>query len=711
MKTHSQRPAGQRIFAPLSFLLTLLALLGAALLAQPAAAQPPPPGVLELEIELDPAARQLQGVARRALPAGEFLFELDRTLRPQALELDGKAIELRPGSVADRLQVWRLTLPQAGVLTLRYGGELPELDTTLDHREVLRALPPMTAPAGSYLPAGSGWYPQAAGEEGYRVSISVPRNQRAIVPGRLAAESLPGDADERYRARFELLQPAGRIELMAGPWVVRERMLDRRGGEAIRLRTYFPRALDAEQGLADAYLTDSQRYIERYSGLIGPYPYDGFAVVAGPLPTGFGMPGMTYIGEQVLRLPFIRATSLAHEVLHNWWGNGVQVDYSQGNWSEGLTTFMADYAHAEGESAAKAREMRLGWLRDFAALPAEQQPSLAQFRSRAHGAAAAAGYGKAAMLFVMLQDRIGKPAFDRGIRQFWERHRFGVAGWADLQAAFEQSSGEHLQDFFEQWVRRDGGPEVKLENARIVSEGGRARLQVEVLQSAPAYRLRLPLQLNAGEHSETRWVEVEGERQQLDIALDNAGARWPQSLRLDPELRVWRRPEAAQLPPILRQWILAPQPRLAVPAPASGETRQAAAALATRLLEHPPQAIGTAALGQGRTPVLLIGLHEEIDAVLAAADLPPRLVLGSAAGAEAAEAVATAQVWTVQLAEGPPLAVISARDTAALADLQRPLPHYGAQSWLLFDGARLLERGVWSAPGTALEVQGAAPGD
>ena len=34
-------------------------------------------------------------------------------------------------------------------------------------------------------------------------------------------------------------------------------------------------------------------------------------------------------------------------------------------------------------------------------------------------------------------------------------------------------------------------------------------------------------------------------------------------------------------------------------------------------------------------------------------------------------------------------------DAAALQALLRPLPHYGRQSWLLFDGARATERGIW----------------
>jgi hypothetical protein len=217
--------------------------------------------------------------------------------------------------------------------------------------------------------------------------------------------------------------------------------------------------------LAEPYFEDSRRYIERYSQVIGAYRFAGFSVVASPLPTGFGMPTLTYIGAQVLKLPFIRATSLGHEVLHNWWGNGVYPDHASGNWSEGLTTLMADYLYRAQESEAAAREMRLGWLRDFASVPSVSHRPLSTFRSRAHGADAAVGYGKAAMVFVMLRDLIGEDAFARGIRSFWNRHRFTVASWDDLRRAFEESSGRPLRTFFTQWLERSGAPQPAIVTA------------------------------------------------------------------------------------------------------------------------------------------------------------------------------------------------------------------------------------------------------
>ena len=57
------------------------------------------------------------------------------------------------------------------------------------------------------------------------------------------------------------------------------------------------------------------------------------------------------------------------------------------------------------------------------------------------------------------------------------------------------------------------------------------------------------------------------------------------------------------------------------------------------------------------------------------------------------------------MASGKTLLVVSARDTPSLQALQRPLPHYGRQSWLVFDGAKAIDRGVWPAETPARPVE------
>lgn len=658
---------------------------------------------LDLVVHLDPASRQLRVSAELLAVDRDFRFVLHEGLRVNAASVAGKTVRVDQLRHANGFSEWRVRLPAAGErLRIDYGGQLAALDLQRDHRSVLQAMPPMSSSQGSFLPSASAWYPALPGLFSYRVDLTVPGEQRALVAGRRVAESLPLRSGDTYRATYEFRQPTDGIDLMAGPWVVREQSMRRDNGEPIVLRTYFSAALDATPGLAEGYLADTARYIERYSKRIGPYPYSEFSIVASPLPTGFGMPTLTYLGESVLRLPFIRQTSLGHEILHNWWGNGVYVDYVQGNWAEGLTTFLADYAYKEDESPAAAAAMRLGWLRDAAALPDATQPALRDFRSRTHGAEAAIGYGKSAMLFQMLRDRLGDSAFDAGLRNFWQENRFSVAGWRELQQAFEAASGQRLGDFFAAWFDGRALPRISVFSASaspLAAASLRHRLNLRIEQSLPALPLRLPIEITAPGKRETRWVDISRATTTVAVDVDFQ----PKNLRLDPEVRVWRRLEMAQLPPILRRWIGSTAPRL-VNAGGGPEARSAVEQLAQKFFETPPLAVPAAefveAVRSG-TPLLLAGTHADVDLLLAALGLqsPPEL-----------QGRGTAQVWTLRRASGAPLAVISARDAPSLLAMQRALAHYGGQSWLVFEAGRVQAKGVWPAEVPEVKVaSGATP--
>ncbi|MDX1373978.1 MAG: M1 family aminopeptidase [Burkholderiales bacterium] len=644
------------------------AALAAAAVLVVGGAQAAPPRI-DLDVALEPATRVLRVEASLH---GERVgtVTLHRNLSISAATLDGEPVSVQPGPVSRDLREWRLARTGTA-LRIAYGGTLAPLDRGADHRRVLRALPPMASPEGSFLPSAGAWFPAPGGLYTYRVRLSLPAGQRGLVAGDLVEERIGADG-ERTVATFEMRAPTDGIDLMAGPYVVAERVVERPGAPPLRLRTYFTPAIEA---LAQGYLDDSQRYIERYAKRIGAYPFASFSVVASPLPTGFGMPTLTYIGEAVLRLPFIRATSLGHEVLHNWWGNGVYVDYASGNWAEGLTTFMADYAYKEDASAEAARERRLGWLRDFAALPSGAAKPLSAFRSRAHGADAATGYGKAAMVFLMLRDLIGEAAFDDGVRRFWDAQRFRTASWHDLRAAFESASGRDLSRFFAQWLERADAPAPRIVSAQAQGGG----VEVALAQGTPPYALRVPLAFEGPAGSTTRFVNFARSRE--TIRVDEVASAT--SVRLDPDLRLWRALDPQTLPPILRQWILARAPRYSV---VSDNLRGAAESLAARLFEHPARRVDLA--DPGNTPLLLVGTHADVDAALARLGLPARPAEIARRG--------SAQVWTVARAPGEtPVAVISARDAASVAALERPLPHYGGQSFLAFDGRRALVRGVW----------------
>lgn len=621
----------------------------------------------DIAVRIEPATRELSASATIAVPRGQAVeLALAQRFKVERMSLDGSPVAAP--RVTQGLSIWKLDAAKSErKLEVRWSGRLAALDPTLDHRQTLGANAAVAGIEGTFLPAASAWYPQARGlMPGYRVAIDLPESQRGLVPGRLVEERV---ASGRYHARFEFAHPAEGIDLMAGPYRIESRTLEL-NDKSVVLRTYFHPQIAQ---LGEGYLDSVKGYLELYSNWIGEYPYSEFSVVSSPTPTGFGMPTLTYLGIDVLRLPFIRATSLGHEVLHNWWGNGVYPDYARGNWAEGLTTFMADYAYKEREGDAAARAMRLEWLRDFAAVPAGQDRPLAEFTSRTHGTSQIVGYNKAAMVFFMLRDLIGRDAFDAGIKRFWREHRFKNASWGALQQSFEAEAKRDLSGFFAQWLTRQGAPELKIESA----EAGDP-VRVKLVQQAPVYRLQVPLVFKTGAKDETRSADLDGAAATFPFKLQARASE----VALDPDMRLFRRLGRGEAPPILRQTMIDPAVQTVIVGKgAAGVARD----LAAKMQDEPPRFRA----GQddvGESPLLVIGLDAEVEGWLksrALSSRPDALSKGSAAA------------WTATLPSGQPMTVVSARDAESLSALARPLPHYGRRSYVVFDGAKAIEMGVW----------------
>jgi hypothetical protein len=666
-------------------LARVVAVVGLLLPVSPAIGQPAPPVSHDMAVRIDPGTRAISGEDRVAIAAGpsRSLTLADR-FKVDSLTIDGK-----PAPAPSREQgllVWKLPgSERKRVIEAKWSGTLAPLDAMLDHRQTLSANAPVSGEQGTLLPASARWYPSIENTfASFRVALDLPQGQKGLVPGRLLEES---EAGGRYRARFEFPLPADGIDLMAGPYRVESRDVRSAGGKRLKLRTYFhPQVAD----LAGPYLDAVARYVDLYERRIGEYPFTEFSVVSSPTPTGFGMPTLTYLGIDVVRLPFIRDTSLGHEVLHNWWGNGVYPDYSRGNWSEGLTTFMADYAYKERESAEAAREMRLAWLRDLAAVPAGQDRALGEFTSRTHGTSQIVGYNKAAMMFFVLRELIGEQAFEEGLRRFWRDHRFRVASWVDLERALAQASGRDLKPFFSQWLDRAGLPSVRLVEAKVESGDRPYRASVTIDQGAPAYRLRVPIVVRTESGDERKVVDLDRERATFVLATSGR----PVSIALDPDLRMLRRLATDEAPPILRQVMIDPA-TVTILLSGSGRALDISRELAARLQDHVPRIAAAGALPA--SPSLVIGTESEVDAWLGKHRLAPR--------PETLAGKGTAQVWTVARKDAGPVAIVSARDVDALAALLRPLPHYGRQSYLAFDGAKAIERGVWPSRPQTLSVR------
>lgn len=574
------------------------------------------------------------------------------------LEADGRPLPVGAGGQ------WQIP-PGTRTLIVEYGGQWPRHEAESHHGAADSSF---VAGDGAFLPSWAPWLPEFDDPRvSYRLAVTSVDPLVAVATGRLLGEER---ADGRYRATFVSHYPGEAPSLFAGPYRIVERRTP-----SLLLRAYLHPELPVTLG--EEHLALAEQIIGRFAASIGPYPFDAFHIVSAPLPVGLGFPGMTYIGRRILPLPFITDQSLAHEILHNWWGNGVIADTARGNWAEGLTTFQADYALAPPD---RQQQMRLTWLRDYAALPDTRKTAVAEFRSKEDDAAQVVGYNKVAFIFHMLQNEIGARAFDEGLRVFWATHRGVGAGWTELQAAFEEAAGRRLDTFFTHWLQRRDAPSLRLIEAAATQDAGRWRVKIRVAQEAPSYRLTVPIA-----------IESAAGRQMFRLALDGTEATGsfllmerPTAVTVDPDFDLFRSLTAAEVPPRLRDVTLSGETGIVVLA--EGIAVERAQALAARLFDAGGKPIPAAAAVTHAGPLLIVGTEEQVAPFLESLGV----VTSPAASSGSARA------WVAR-PDGRAIMVVTATDAEALAALIRPLPHYGGESWIVFDGAKVVDKGIWPA--------------
>ncbi|GAB7082047.1 M1 family aminopeptidase [Megalodesulfovibrio paquesii] len=480
-----------------------------------------PPAALELRM-----ARQLEQVTARMLPPdGAQAAAVDLTVENESGRLRIALPEAAGG---------RNILLQASCL---FQEDVEEAPANMDNPGF--GVEGVIHPKGVMLLAGSGWHPMSlhAGGDVFRVTVRAPQGMRAVTTGRLLSLQDEGEESVSVWESPPAASNMGPLPLAAGWWDVQEATP---GG--VRVLTFLTKENTA---LAPRYLEASARWITLYERLHGPYPFAQFMVVENFLPTGYGFPGFTLLGGAVLRLPFIPDTSLRHEIAHCWWGNGVYVDYSQGNWCEGLTTYVADYLSEEEKSPEAAREYRLRTLRRYAQLAAGKEDfPLARFASRFSPASQAVGYGKAMFVFHMIRIRLGDEAFWQSLRDFYRNHLFKEAGWEELRAAFVRSGGwdeAESHRFLQQWIARSGAPALALEHVRRERrDGGSGRegwgVQAQLTQREPAYFLPLRVRVDMGNAAVGRAVLLEQGRTAFGVETPGK----PHAVAVDPEANCFR---------------------------------------------------------------------------------------------------------------------------------------------------------------------------
>lgn len=349
---------------------------------------------------------------------------------------------------------------------------------------------------------------------GYGTPVAHPVASWPAPPAGFVAADLAADAEI----------PPYMLALVLGPYArVHE------DGDA-RLVDHFVYARDVEK--AKAAYGQHATWLQTMERTFGPYLFGKYTTAQCPTRWGgFEAPGNVLLAEDLFEGADHGRGTLAHELVHMWFGDGVGYAAWRDVWlSEGFASYFGPWLQSQTggpshrdslvqmrESWRRSREGRIKSIRDdhFAT------PDLVLNANT---------YPKGAWVLHMLRGELGDEAFFKALRAYYGQFAGQAVRNVDFTTAVEKSSGAELSGFFTQWLDRVGCPELKV----VAADGA---IAIEQVQPGEPYVFWLRL----------RWRDAAGAVQQQRVRVSGKTTNVPatggvQDLEVDPDVELLFRP-------------------------------------------------------------------------------------------------------------------------------------------------------------------------
>jgi aminopeptidase N len=631
----------------------------------------------DLDVTLEPKTGYLKTIDTITLPqaSSEISFSLHASLRLSIETPDAKIVDVKNSRTSVAIKQYLIKLPsQQNSLKVKYSGKIQHKlkDRSRDYSGWRETTAGIISEQGVFLSLSSYWFPIFGNVPlTFSLRTTLPEGWRAISQGQITGNN-----------SWSETAPQDDIYLIAGKYLIYERPTS-----AAKLQVYLHQP---DQALAERYLQATDDYLQLFSNLIGPYPYSKFALVENFWESGYGMPSFTLLGPRVIRLPFILHSSYPHEILHNWWGNGVFVDYNKGNWSEGLTTYLAD--HLIKEQHGRGSEYRRDTLQSYADyVSANHESALKDFIGHHGQTSQAIGYGKTMMFFHMLRLYLGDEVFLAGMRRFYQDNRFKAASFDQIRQALEKSSGKDLSAEFLQWINRTGAPSLEMAQpvSEVVDDGFKLSFILRQTQEEAPFRLHVPVYIQTADEAEAvhKMVTVIGRETMITVTLNKR----PLHIRVDPLFDIFRRLNPGEIPSSLAQLFGAENPLIILPSKAKRKIRNAYSKMAGNWKKR-ASSIKVVWDNKIKTipddrMVWLFGRENMLASEFIKTTTGIPLVLQEGMVSIDGTELSSAENSFVLTSRRPmTIGWLHGHSVAAITGLARKVPHYGKYSYLAFSG-------------------------
>jgi aminopeptidase N len=330
----------------------------------------------------------------------------------------------------------------------------------------------------------------------YTVRMEAPKSEAPLLlsnGNRAEAGDLP---DGRHYAVWHdpFPKPSYLFALVAGDLGVVKDTFVTASGRKVDLGIHVEHGKERLAAYAMDALKRSMKWDEEVFGR--EYDLDIFNIVA---VSDFNMGAMENKGLNIFNDKYVLADDetatdadfanieaiIAHEYFHNWTGNRITCrDWFQLCLKEGLTVFRDHEFSADQRSRPVKRIAEVRTLRAHQ-FPEDQGPLAHPVRPRRYREInnfyTATVYEKGSEVVRMIKTILGAEAFRKGMDLYFERHDGQAATIEDFLKAFEDVSGQDLQQFA-LWYHQAGTPNITVSTSH---DPRKREFVVEIEQSVP----------------------------------------------------------------------------------------------------------------------------------------------------------------------------------------------------------------------------------
>lgn len=342
------------------------------------------------------------------------------------------------------------------------------------------------------LSQAASWYPSPSNEDSFtaRLKIIIPPDYTCVSNGELVEQGKLNGMPQVVEIEkmgssvciFETRYPVKALSFIVGKFnKIKE------DSDPLPVQVFASADVLLQ---SKALYEETKNILQFYQSRFGAFPYEKLSIIQRLWSTSGGhSPAAFVVLNELPRAgdsrPLVNVESpidlsrwkeyfIAHEIAHQWWGQGVTWATYHDQWlSEGLAQFSAvlylRMRHNERVFSDILKRFSQWTEKKSKWGPITLGSRLSYWDFEAYQAIV---YNKASLALNMLLDLLGEETFFACLREFFNIYKYGAASTNDFMRTMEKVSGKDLKLFFKTWFDSHLLPEVKVTHSIEKKEDG-----------------------------------------------------------------------------------------------------------------------------------------------------------------------------------------------------------------------------------------------